>query len=85
MQHENAAEILPIESILALAKENLDEANYNNRYYSWIESKLSLNVENLDISSKFGPVNFLDDFSYPKNPYKIMKRRFDLFFKTILS
>ncbi|MBG29421.1 MAG: hypothetical protein CMI31_05400 [Opitutae bacterium] len=85
MQHENATQILPIESILTLSKENLDESNFNIRYYNWIDSKLSLNKENLDISSKFGPVNFLEDFSCPKNPYKIMKRRFDLFFKTILS
>ena len=81
----NSLEFLPIESVLELSKENLDEANYNKRYYNWIEEKLNSPKENIDISSKFGPVDFFEDFIPPENPYQIMNRRFGLFFKTILN
>jgi len=81
----NTLEFLPIESVLELSKENLDEANYNKRYYDWMEEKLSSPKENIDISSKFGPVDFFEDFISPENPYQIMNRRFGLFFKTILN
>ena len=33
----NTAEFLPVESVLELSKENLDELNYNKRYFNWIE------------------------------------------------
>jgi len=85
MQYRNINELMPIESVLELSKENLDEAKYNIRYNSWVEEKLRLPKDNLDISSRFGPVNFLEDFSSPENPYKIMNRRFYLFYKTIKS
>ncbi len=51
---------MPIEiQVLELSKENLNEENYNKRYYNWIEGKMNSPKEHLDISSKFGPVNFL--------------------------
>jgi len=81
----DTSEFLPIESVLELSKYNLDETNYNKRYYNWIEDKLNSPKENLDISSKFGPVDFIEDFILPDNPYQIMNKRFELFFKTILN
>ena len=85
MNTGNTSEFLPVESVLELSKENLDEANYNKRYYNWIEDNLNSPKEHLDISSKFGPVDFFEDFILPDNPYQIMNRRFELFFKTILN
>jgi len=84
MNNLDVAQIMPIESVFELAKEKLNESNYNKRFIEWMNSKINTSKTNLDISSKYGPVKFLEDFPYPKNPYLIMNRRFKLFFETIL-
>jgi len=84
MNNEDAGEFMPIESVFDLSKENLNESNYNKRFIEWMDSKIKNSKKNLGISSKYGPVNFLEDAPYPENPYIMMRRRFKLFFETIL-
>ena len=83
MNAENAAVLMPVESVLELAKENLSGANYNQRFAEWMDDKLNSSRDILGISSQFGPVKFLKDVPYPENAYKLMKVRFQLFFETI--
>ena len=81
---EDAAVLMPVESVLELAKENLTGADYNSRYTEWMDAKLNSSSENLGISSQYGPVKFLTDIAYPENPHQLMNRRFQLFFETVL-
>ena len=85
MNNDKSFEFLPIESVLELSKEKMNEANYNKRFFEWMDEKLKSSRTHLDISSKFGPIDFLEDIPFPENPYQIMERRFNLFFETILS
>jgi hypothetical protein len=84
MNTEHAAVLMPVESVLELAKENLTGADYNSRYTEWMDAKLNSSSENLGISSQYGPVKFLTDIAYPENPHQLMNRRFQLFFETVL-
>jgi len=77
--------LMPIESVLELAKENLTTEEYNSRFTDWMDGKLNSSRENLGISSQYGPIKFLNDIPYPENPYQLMKLRFQLFFKTVLT
>ena len=83
MNAENAAVLMPVESVFELAKENLSSTNYNQRFVEWMDGKLNSPRENMGISSQYGTVKFLKDVPYPENPYQLMNRRFQLFFETI--
>ena len=83
MNTENAAVLMPVESVLELEKENLTAADYNPRFSEWMDSKLNSSRENLGISSQYGPVKFLNDAIYPENPYQLKNSRFQLFFETV--
>jgi len=85
MNTENAAVLMPVESVLELTKENLTNEDYNSRFKDWMDSKLNSSKENLGISSQFGPVKFLNDVNYPENPFQLMNSRFNLFFETVLT
>ena len=82
MNAENAAVLMPIESVLEIAKENLTAPAFNQRFTEWMENKLNSSRENKGISSQYGPVKYIKDATYPKNPYQLMNRRFRLFFET---
>ena len=83
MNTENATALMPVESVLELAKENLNGDSYNQRFTEWMDEKLDSSRDNIGISSQYGPVQFLQDVPYPENPYKLMNSRFQLFFETI--
>ncbi len=76
---ENAV-LMPVESVLELTKEKLSESKYNSRFNEWMANKLQRSSGSLGISSQYGPVKFIEDAPFPKNPYKLMKSRFGLFF-----
>ena len=82
MNAENAAVLMPVESVLEIAKENLNAAAYNLRFTEWMDNKLNSSRENKGISSQYGPVKYIKDAAYPENPYQLMNRRFQLFFET---
>ena len=79
---ENAAVLMPVESVLEIAKENLNSTNYNQRFTEWMDNKLNSSREIKGISSQYGPVKYIKDAAYPDNPYQLMNRRFQLFFET---
>ena len=81
MNAKNAAVLMPVESVLEIAKENLNSVAYNQRFNEWMESKLNATGENKDISSQYGPVKYINDADFPENPYQLMDQRFRLFFK----
>ena len=83
MNAENAAVLMPVESVLEIAKENLNAAVYNLRFTEWMDNKLNSSRENKGISSQYGPVKYINDVAYPENPYQVMNRRFQLFFETL--
>ena len=80
VNNEKNAILMPVESVLELAKENLSESKYNKKFNEWMALKLQSSSGNMGISSQYGPVNFLEDVPFPKNPFKLMKSRFGLFF-----
>ncbi len=80
VNNEKNAILMPVESVLELAKENLSESKYNKKFNEWMALKLQRSSGNMGISSQYGPVNFLEDVPFPKNPFKLMKSRFGLFF-----
>ena len=82
MNAENAAVLMPIESVLEIAKENLNSSTYNQRFTEWMDNKLNSSREIKGISSEYGPVKYIKDAAYPENPYQLMNRRFQLFFET---
>jgi hypothetical protein len=82
MNAEDAAVLMPIESVLEIAKENLNATSYNRRFKQWMDNKLNSPMKNKGISSQYGPVKYIKDIPYPKNPYQLMNRRFGLFFET---
>ncbi len=82
MNTENAAVLMPVESVLELEKENLTAADYNPRFSEWMDNKLNSSMKNKGISSQYGPVKYIKDVPYPENPYQLMNRRFGLFFET---
>ena len=80
MNAENAAVLMPVESVFTIAKENLNAENFNQRFTEWMDDKLNSSREHKGISSQYGPVKYLKDAAYPQNPYQLMNRRFQLFF-----
>ena len=82
MNAEDAAVLMPIESVLEIAKENLNATSYNRRFKQWMDNKLNSAMKNKGISSQYGPVKYIKDIPYPKNPYQLMNRRFGLVFET---
>ena len=82
MNAENVAVLMPVESVLEIAKENLNSTNYNQRFTEWMDNKLNSSREIKGISSQYGPVKYIKDAAYPDNPYQLMNRRFQLFFET---
>ena len=76
--------LMPVESVLELYKENLSGSAYNARFNEWMGTKLQSSSRNRGISSQYGPVKYLEDITFPENPYQLMKSRFGLFFETVL-
>ena len=58
---------------MELSKEKMNEANYNKRFSEWMDEKLNSSKKHLDLSSKFGPIDFLEDIPYPENPGLILR------------
>ena len=74
MNAENAAVLMPVESVLEIAKENLNSTNYNQRFTEWMDNKLNSSREIKGISSQYGPVKYIKDAAYPDNPYHLYSK-----------
>ena len=81
MHSENAALVMPVESVFEISKENLSATKYNSRFNEWIKNKLNSPKKHKGISTQYGPIKYINDDNFPENAYELVTKRFKLYFE----
>ena len=73
--------LFPIETVLAVREQCRDAISFNQQFPETLQEQLD--NEHAPLSSRYGPVRFLEDYGPPDNPWQWTEQRLGCFFQCL--